>query len=329
MNCGGYGTANMVSIDSCLLVYNDDNWDPSPFIYRTYPTQNIFLHPRSDTILYGFDTSGLMMANFHDCPLPDSNYLTWPLLKAAKNATYFLILPENPNILFFGADDTLWHSNDAGKTWNMAVTANINSVAYYPRMNVFVASASDSATKGLYRSIDGGKTFLRMDTTTLYAVAIDTANGAVYAGTDGALLRSNDTGKTLTIYNNTFTRYPIFSVDANVYGKLLCAASDGIYSILGKAVGVQQDVFLHDDAMLQNYPNPFSESTTIQIPSNKRIKSLKIFDALGREVADLSRQTKGGNFSITFDAGTLPSGLYVCRMVTDETVARRSMIITK
>jgi hypothetical protein len=63
-------------------------------------------------------------------------------------------------------------------------------------------------------------------------------------------------------------------------------------------------------------PNPFSSTTTIsyEIPVATHVR-LAVFDALGREVAVLENgQMTPGKHSVLFDAGTLPPGLYFCRM---------------
>ncbi len=64
--------------------------------------------------------------------------------------------------------------------------------------------------------------------------------------------------------------------------------------------------------MQQNYPNPFNPSTTISfsLPLNSFV-SLKIYDILGREVANLvSEQMAGGNHSVVWDASKFSGGTY-------------------
>ena len=69
---------------------------------------------------------------------------------------------------------------------------------------------------------------------------------------------------------------------------------------------------------VNNYPNPFNPSTIIQytIPENGHT-SLKVFDLLGREVEILVNEFKvAGTYEARFDASSLPSGVYVYRLVT-------------
>ncbi len=66
----------------------------------------------------------------------------------------------------------------------------------------------------------------------------------------------------------------------------------------------------------QNYPNPFNPSTNISytIKSNSFV-NLVIYDLIGREVKTLvSRIQPEGNYSVSFDASNLPSGVYIYRL---------------
>ena len=62
----------------------------------------------------------------------------------------------------------------------------------------------------------------------------------------------------------------------------------------------------------QNYPNPFNPATTIsyQIPKDGHV-TIKIFDAIGREVTTLVDEFKpSGRYSVKFDASRFSSGIY-------------------
>ncbi|GAB4300445.1 MAG: hypothetical protein Kow0098_27840 [Ignavibacteriaceae bacterium] len=66
----------------------------------------------------------------------------------------------------------------------------------------------------------------------------------------------------------------------------------------------------------QNYPNPFNPSTTIKfsLASDSKV-TLKIFDVLGQEVAELlNGQITAGVHNVNFDAGNLNSGVYFYRI---------------
>lgn len=84
-------------------------------------------------------------------------------------------------------------------------------------------------------------------------------------------------------------------------------------------------------SLKQNYPNPFNPSTTIeyQLPLDGFV-SLKIFDLLGSEVKTLVNEFKAkGRYSITFDASSLTSGLYIYQLKSNNFNSVKKMILSK
>jgi hypothetical protein len=84
-------------------------------------------------------------------------------------------------------------------------------------------------------------------------------------------------------------------------------------------------------ALDQNYPNPFNPATTInyQIPLDANI-SLKIYDVLGNEVAELVNEFKtAGYYEVKFNAGKLTSGVYFYRIESDNFTQTRKMLLMK
>lgn len=81
----------------------------------------------------------------------------------------------------------------------------------------------------------------------------------------------------------------------------------------------------------QNYPNPFNPSTIInyQTPVDNFV-TLKVFDVLGREVADLVNTYKeAGIHSVEFIASELPSGIYFYKIQIGNYVETRKLILQK
>jgi len=81
----------------------------------------------------------------------------------------------------------------------------------------------------------------------------------------------------------------------------------------------------------QNYPNPFNPSTTISFSLTlKSYVSLKVFDALGREVSILvSKELTAGSYSQQWNAGNLPSGVYFYRLQAGNYSETRKLILLK
>jgi len=83
-------------------------------------------------------------------------------------------------------------------------------------------------------------------------------------------------------------------------------------------------------ALRQNYPNPFNPATTIQfaLPQSSHV-SLKVYDALGRELTTLvSQELNPGYFTIRWNA-TVPSGIYFYRLQAGGYVKTRKMLLLK
>ncbi len=105
----------------------------------------------------------------------------------------------------------------------------------------------------------------------------------------------------------------------------------------------------------QNYPNPFSkesggnptttikysipntsviarsgEASTWQSPESSVNVTLTVYDILGRKVATLVNENKvPGNYSVQFNAGNLPSGVYFYQLQAGSLVATKKMILMK
>jgi len=83
--------------------------------------------------------------------------------------------------------------------------------------------------------------------------------------------------------------------------------------------------------LLQNYPNPFNPVTIInyQVMKNDFV-TLKVYDILGREVAELvNEQKNSGSYQVTFDGSKLASGVYSYRIQAGDYVATKKMTLIK
>lgn len=81
----------------------------------------------------------------------------------------------------------------------------------------------------------------------------------------------------------------------------------------------------------QNYPNPFNPVTTInyQIP-NDGFVTLKVYDILGKEIANLVNHNKeAGYYTVEFDASQLSSGIYIYKIQVGDFVNSKKMILIR
>lgn len=82
---------------------------------------------------------------------------------------------------------------------------------------------------------------------------------------------------------------------------------------------------------LDNYPNPFNPSTTISysLPQAGHVM-LKVYDVLGREVAELVNSVKEkGKHSVMFNASKYASGFYIYTIRVNDYYASKKMLLAK
>jgi hypothetical protein len=81
----------------------------------------------------------------------------------------------------------------------------------------------------------------------------------------------------------------------------------------------------------QNFPNPFNPSTNISYSLQKASNILlEVYDIQGRKVAVLDEGNRpAGNYTVTFDASRLASGMYIYRLKTPGQVLSKRMLLIK
>ena len=84
---------------------------------------------------------------------------------------------------------------------------------------------------------------------------------------------------------------------------------------------------------IKNYPNPFSGKTTIEFMLSESNKTqLIVYNSFGQQVAILYDDVaeKGTKYSLTFDGGNLPQGVYYYRLISGSKILEnKKMILQK
>ena len=115
--------------------------------------------------------------------------------------------------------------------------------------------------------------------------------------------------------------------------------------IIDNPVSVDEEIILNEFELSQNYPNPFNPSTKIRftIPTSplnpspyqgegqrERLITLKVYDALGNEIATLVNATQeAGAHDVSFDASQLSSGLYIYTLNAGNFSSSKKMMLLK
>lgn len=114
------------------------------------------------------------------------------------------------------------------------------------------------------------------------------------------------------------------------YYRLKQVDFDGSFTY-SSIVEVVNSSVVNNFELAQNYPNPFNPATKISWQSSVDAQtSLKIYDALGNEVATLINEFKpAGNYEVDFNASNLTSGVYLYKVEAGNFSQTRKMILLK
>ncbi|MBL1213089.1 MAG: T9SS type A sorting domain-containing protein [Ignavibacteriae bacterium] len=97
-------------------------------------------------------------------------------------------------------------------------------------------------------------------------------------------------------------------------------------------VGVSEsEIKVFSYKLFQNYPNPFNPSTKIkyEIPGQSLV-NISIFNLIGEKIFELVNEEKNkGEYSITFDGQSFPSGVYFIKMTAGKYVKTIKALLIK
>lgn len=124
---------------------------------------------------------------------------------------------------------------------------------------------------------------------------------------------------------------------AGIFSQLLRLPVRKNVSIVSVEKDGRREIITNKFELSQNYPNPFNPTTTIkyslpvvahELPLQN--VTLKIYNVLGKEVAILvNKSQKPGNYQVTFQAGNLPSGVYLYKLTAGNFTETKKMILLR
>lgn len=172
-----------------------------------------------------------------------------------------------------------------------------------------------------------------MTNTIVQSLSVSGSN--LFAGTSGGVFLSTNNGTSWTAASTGLTTVDVLSLAVSGTNLFAGTYGDGLWrrSLSEMVTSVNR---LSTDLptrfnLAQNYPNPFNPSTTISfsLPS-KSFVSLKVFDALGREVSVLvAEELSPGSYSRHWNASNVPSGVYFYRFQAGEYTDTKKMLLLR
>ncbi len=236
----------------------------------------------------------------------------------------------------------VYKTTDAGTSWFPVFTAtdNLFGISFVNQTNGVVVGDKGQ----IFVTYDAGASWIDQRQDTLIDLRAVTwyDKTIVAGGLNGIMLSSTDNGETFHQMNSP-TGSTIFSVDmaapVNGTNYILAAGESGnmfrfAYSVTALRSDGNDRPLPASFALAQNYPNPFNPSTVITYSVPNGMKgtnvTLRVFDVLGNEVVILvNGQQPPGQYSTTFNAASLSSGIYFYRLQAGKSFLVKKMMLLK
>ena len=257
----------------------------------------------------------------------------------------------SPQIGMVGGENSIFQplfgrTTDTGNNWSFVAfylnsnEGRVNGIDFTDVSRGYAAAAVWDGRGGVARTTDGGDTW----TTTffpsdLYGINFPiSATGLVgYAvGDSGRIIKTTDAGDTwrqLTSGTPASLRGVHFLDFDEGYvvgdgGTILKTTTGGEPPA---AVEASSGQLPSSPVLHRNYPNPFNPLTNLQLSiSNCQLTILRVYNILGQEVATLVNEVKPpGEYTVTWDASNVPSGVYLCRLEAGGFVQTIKMILLR
>ena len=256
----------------------------------------------------------------------------------------------NSQIYGFGsnATGTIILTTDGGTTWNARATGaagTFNSGAAFKDNGLIGLSATSTSLPSIARTTNGGTNWSAVNVgtnctgycTIKWIEGTNTCYISANAGSAGVVKKSTDAGLTWTTMTTSgltgITHMEFKRSGTTVYGYAVTAngAMLKVTDVVTEVSAVNS-IVPSEYSLEQNYPNPFNPTTTINfsIPKSS-IVSLKVYDALGKEVATLVNEFKNaGNYSADFTAtSNLTSGIYFYTLTSENFTSTKKFMLVK
>jgi photosystem II stability/assembly factor-like uncharacterized protein len=206
----------------------------------------------------------------------------------------------------------IYSSTDGGNNWRVQDIA-ANELTHAE----FIDDLTGFAIGGrkIYATRDGGNSWKVINTDAVAFTFYDKYRGVIL--TENSSLVTSDAGLTWKKGNLNFN-----SLEAKLFfnrrGDLFASSYSRLYiypDALSQIPPAQKEYVPVENAfrVYPNHPNPFNPATTIryEIPSKIHVE-LKVFDMLGRQVAELvNEEQSAGEYNVLFNGSSLPSGVYI------------------
>ena len=284
---------------------------------------------------------------------------SWNIIDPVNIPTTLANEEPTHSIRWVTGDSSIWFSTDKGRIFRSTNRGQSWSASDpgLGNLNVFATfqdelngiATGPLLSKNIAETTDGGNTWqilsqqLPINSGLIYIKG--TPNTYMYtSGNLGYILQTGDHGNGFTFdygqsyfYQDTIPLNGAAFVNdstgwaGNVEDNKIYKWNGGSLSSPPSGIALNENIIPNNIILEQNYPNPFNPNTNIEfsIPSSDFV-SLKIFNMLGQQVTTLvSENLKAGNYTYSWNAGSLASGVYYYKIQSGSFQKIRKMILLK
>lgn len=241
----------------------------------------------------------------------------------------------------------IFRTTNGGDNWD-DVTSTLPD--RYP-VDIAVDPANDSnvyvvfsgfGTSHIYKSSNSGDNWSDIgqslpDVPTSSVIVDPQSSKIIYLGNDlGVYVTTNSGANWSEFQNGMVDAAIIMDLSISPGNRKLRAATHGkgVFEkdLLDPTVGISSNTnFVEGYNLEQNYPNPFNPVTTIKYQILKSgFTILKVYDVLGKKVTTLvNERLSAGSYEVDWDGTGYPSGVYFYRLVTEDYIDVKKMVLVK
>ncbi len=252
----------------------------------------------------------------------------------------------NPEVIYAASGSFIFKSTNSGSSFASVTSGlvykTITSVNIHPdSSNVVLLTYSGFGAGKVYKTSNGGSTWNNISSNLPDSPVNDlliyypgVATGIYYLAMDVGVFYTNSFGNTWNELADSLPNTVVMNIDYNQASDMVRIATHGrgVWET-GTPIGIinYSNEIPAAYSLYQNYPNPFNPTTLFKYDIVKKgFVKLAVYDILGRELKTIFEGIQSpGKYTAQFNAGSLASGVYFYRLVTNDFTETRKMILTK
>jgi len=196
--------------------------------------------------------------------------------------------------------------------------------------------------KSIYKSTDFGGTWDSISiiesndiTEGMYGLCFTSLNTGYIGSNRGGIYKTTDSGYNWQRQNSGSSTSIIYSIDGLNDSILWASRGNGtiINTTTGGQTGIENLNQLQPTnyKLYQNFPNPFNPETNIEFEIYKSgFTVIKIYNIIGKEINSLVNEyLRSGKYNLNFNTSGLTNGVYFYRLVVNDFIETKKMILIK